>query len=246
MPRPAYAYRVVLIGCGKTKLPHPAQARDLYIGPLFKARRRHAESTRRLWFIVSAKFGLVAPETIIEPYDVCLAPSYGMPQIFGARVLKQLAETLSARGISLADVDVEIHAGRNYADGLRTAGARVSSAPVPKRYIWPVEGLGVGKQLAFYARRSGEHFDPVPLLGRPIKLSVIRSVKQLTACLPPRLVNRPEALAAKTGEALLAIARAELAKLEGRPSLLAARFSVQRFAWRCEGFVRRRARSASN
>ena len=245
MPRPVYAYRVVLVGCGKTKLPHPAQARDLYIGPLFKARRRHAEATRLPWFIVSAKLGLVAPETVVEPYDVRLAPSYGMPQFLGARVLQQLAEILTVRGISIADVDVEIHAGRDYVDGLRTAGARVSSAPEPKRFIWPVEGLGVGKQLAFYARHSGEHFDPVPLLGRTTKPSVIRSVKQLTASLPPRLVNRPEALAAKTGESLLAIARDELAKLEGRPSLLAARFSVQRFAWRCEEFVRRRAESAS-
>lgn len=37
--------RILLIGCGQRKRPgiHPAQ--DLYIGPLFMARRRFAEAS---------------------------------------------------------------------------------------------------------------------------------------------------------------------------------------------------------
>jgi hypothetical protein len=55
---------VVLVGCVKTKLPHAAPARDLYTSSLFRGRRRYAEQTQRPWFILSARWGLLAAEEV--------------------------------------------------------------------------------------------------------------------------------------------------------------------------------------
>jgi hypothetical protein len=56
---------VVLVGCVKTKLAHAAPARDLYTSTLFRGRRRYAEQTQRPWFILSARWGLLAPQEAV-------------------------------------------------------------------------------------------------------------------------------------------------------------------------------------
>lgn len=61
--------RVCLIGCGKTKLPHPAMAKDLYTGNLFRLARAWAEKHAGAYAILSAHHGVVAPHVILQPYD---------------------------------------------------------------------------------------------------------------------------------------------------------------------------------
>lgn len=60
---------IVLVGCGKEKRAVRSQAKDLYVGPLFKKARAFAESQGCEWRILSAKYGLVDPEEMIDPYD---------------------------------------------------------------------------------------------------------------------------------------------------------------------------------
>lgn len=64
---------IALVGCGKSKLDHAAPARQLYTGSLFVAASRWAAECDG-WFILSAKFGLLDPETVVEPYEVRLGP----------------------------------------------------------------------------------------------------------------------------------------------------------------------------
>lgn len=61
--------KVFLVSCVKTKLRHAAPAKDLYISPLFKKSREYVELFNTDWFILSAKHGLLYPDTIIEYYD---------------------------------------------------------------------------------------------------------------------------------------------------------------------------------
>lgn len=61
---------LVLVSCSKTKLPQAAPARDLYCSSLFRASRAYAEAFGDRWAILSAKHGVVLPETVLEPYDV--------------------------------------------------------------------------------------------------------------------------------------------------------------------------------
>ncbi len=63
---------VVLVSCGKQKLSVPAPAKDLYVSERFLEARKFAELYGKKWFVLSAKHGVVAPEEILDPYDVDL------------------------------------------------------------------------------------------------------------------------------------------------------------------------------
>ena len=64
---------IVLISCVKTKLPQPAMAKDLYISDFFRKAYYYAELLKpdRI-LILSAKYGLLPSERIIEPYEMTL------------------------------------------------------------------------------------------------------------------------------------------------------------------------------
>ena len=77
VPSPAPAVTVtadvLLVGCVKSKRSQPAAAKDLYTSTLFQGRRAHAEATGRPWYLLSSEYGVVDPDTVIEPYDRYLA-----------------------------------------------------------------------------------------------------------------------------------------------------------------------------
>ena len=66
------ADRLFLISCVKNKGNQRTAAADLYTSPWFLKARQVAERYHAPWFILSAKYGLVAPDTIIYPYEVTL------------------------------------------------------------------------------------------------------------------------------------------------------------------------------
>lgn len=61
---------VFLITCTKAKADKPLPAKDLYISNTFILSRKIAEKYGDIWFIISAKHGLLNPEKIISPYDL--------------------------------------------------------------------------------------------------------------------------------------------------------------------------------
>jgi hypothetical protein len=133
---------VVLVGCVKRKLDHPAPAQDLYTSALFARERAYAERHGDRWFILSALHGLVEPTQLIEPYEQRLSSmNRSQRNEWGERVLRCLQLELG----SLADKTFEIHAGATYADPisgrLRSQGAHV---------VEPLRGLAIGERLAWY------------------------------------------------------------------------------------------------
>lgn len=148
-PAPAEAAQddapdLVLIGCVKSKLPGRHRARDLYTSPLFLGRVAYAESTGAIWYVLSAKYGLVAPDDLIDDYDLSLADASASERAdWATRVLEAFDERIG----SVAAKTIEIHAGDQYRDrvlllGLRSRGAKVNV---------PLEGMRFGGQLAWYA-----------------------------------------------------------------------------------------------
>lgn len=138
--------RVVLIGCGKVKREGAHAARDLYTGPLFADRLAYVEAAGHPWWIISAGAGLVPPDALVRSYDVTmndLAPVDRAATVLGwaSRLLDELPDE-----VRLRDVVVELHAGADYAAPLRDV-LRALGIPVE----WPVEGLGIGDQRAYYA-----------------------------------------------------------------------------------------------
>lgn len=78
-----------VVPCGGTKLPHAAPARDLYVGSAFRhqlaAAEAEAAATARDMgvearvLILSAKYGLVSPDQVIEAYDVKMGEPESLP-----------------------------------------------------------------------------------------------------------------------------------------------------------------------
>jgi len=58
-----------LVSCVKTKRRTRACARDLYVSPWFAKAREYVESSGCPWFILSAEYGLLHPDTEVEPYE---------------------------------------------------------------------------------------------------------------------------------------------------------------------------------
>lgn len=63
---------IALVACGKQKLAHKAPARELYTGTLFRLSYEYATQHADQVFILSAKHGLVHPNTELEPYNETL------------------------------------------------------------------------------------------------------------------------------------------------------------------------------
>jgi hypothetical protein len=60
---------MILLACCKSKLTYPAPARELYAGQLFRAGLRYAVHVGAPVLILSAKYGWITLDTVIEPYN---------------------------------------------------------------------------------------------------------------------------------------------------------------------------------
>lgn len=139
---------VVLIACSSRKLDRPARARDLYQGTLFRASLDWAASQPPDEIcILSAKYGLVDLEQVIEPYDLTLN-NLPLRQVraWAERVFGQLQrrfDTERDRFVFLA--------GEKYR---RFLVSRLSHVDVP------LAGLPIGKQVSWL--QNAVHRDPAP------------------------------------------------------------------------------------
>lgn len=98
--------RATLIQCTKTKRSKPAPAKELYDkSGYFRDMVAYAEAQDNPYYILSARYGLVDPEAMIEPYD-----ARGLSDTQAVEIADELAEN----GIET----VELVAGRDYANPL--------------------------------------------------------------------------------------------------------------------------------
>ena len=128
---------LVLVSCVAGKRESPAPAKDLYVSNLFCKVRAYVELMGQPWFILSAQYGLVHPNTVIEPYDCTLNEMrMASRRRWASEVLLQLAPQLEAVA------SVTFFAGQRYREfleqPLRTRGLTVEV---------PMRGLKIGEQL---------------------------------------------------------------------------------------------------
>lgn len=126
-----------LISCVGAKRPCAAQARDLYTSTWFSKSREFVEQQCDTWFILSAKYGLVKPTDIIEPYEEALSKKpVRQRQEWARRVWAALRPSLNHND------RVTILAGEKYRDHLvpliEQHGCKIDV---------PMRGLGIGRQL---------------------------------------------------------------------------------------------------
>ncbi len=150
--------KILLVGCGKSKLQtHPEQqviAEELYTGPIFRARANHAKLLIQVsqlysrWYIVSALYGLIHPEELVESYDLTVKQlSPLQKQQWSHHVLGDVLDSFE-EPVDLRRIVIELHMGADYAELL--ADKIVACG---MNYSWPVKGLGQGEQLAWYKQR---------------------------------------------------------------------------------------------
>jgi hypothetical protein len=138
-PRPfGYAMkRMVLISCVSKKLPHAALARDLYVSSLFQFCLRYAKTLKPdAIFILSAKYGLVALDQQLEPYNDTLNTKRDADiRQWAQGVLQQLRTK-----IDLERDTVIFLAGEKYR---RHLIGQIRHTEIP------LSGLTIGRQLQF-------------------------------------------------------------------------------------------------
>jgi len=139
---------VGLVGCVRQQAPRRTAAEDLFVAPLFRARRTYVERTCGRWFVLSALHGLVAPGEELAPYDLKLKSlSQAERRAWSERVLTQLEAELG----ELNGLTFEIHAGASYTNEGLVRGLRARGAAVEL----PAAGLGEAQELAFYHEANG-------------------------------------------------------------------------------------------
>ena len=131
-----------LVSCVAQKLPRAAPAKDLYTSTLFRKMRGFVEARSWPWLILSAKYGILPPEQVIEPYEKTLNTR-------GVAERRDWAEgCLRALGPRLAGFQsVAFLAGEKYREflvpALRDRGIEVHV---------PMAGLRIGEQFAWLDR----------------------------------------------------------------------------------------------
>ncbi len=131
------ADRIYLVSCVAKKRAYSKSAKDLYLSTWFVSARDRITREGVPWYILSAKFGLLHPDTVIAPYDVTLN-SMGVAdrRRWAERVIAQMEEALPSVD------EVVIFAGKHYREFLEEyLRRRFSSVMVP------MERLRIGEQL---------------------------------------------------------------------------------------------------
>lgn len=129
-----------LVSCVARKGCVSAPAKLLYESDWFQKARRYVERSGAPWRILSAKYGLLDPDSVIAPYDETLN---NMP-VFDRRewanqVLRDLLQLIQPRD------SVVFLAGARYREFL-TLPLRNESVNVEI----PMEGLRIGEQLHWF------------------------------------------------------------------------------------------------
>jgi hypothetical protein len=129
--------KICLVACSRLKRGHATKAKYLYSSPLFIKSSEFAQKNFDSWYILSAKYSLLEPEQIIEPYDLTLKNiSHSNKKIWANLVFEQLQKVSNPGDV------ITFLAGSHYyeylAPMLSEKGYEVNI---------PLKGFSIGKQL---------------------------------------------------------------------------------------------------
>lgn len=127
------------MSCVGKKRERKCAARDLYVSDWFCKARRYAEASGCVWFILSAKYGLLPPDRVVAPYDLTLnTMRVADRRAWAERVVRQLAKEVPVltHVVFLAGERYREYLARHFAD----SGIAVSI---------PMKGLRIGEQLSW-------------------------------------------------------------------------------------------------
>ena len=136
--------KVVLVQCTNSKRDGRHKAADLYDeSPYFRKQRRFARAVGDRWFIQSAKYGLVAPQNVVESYNTH-ASDLSDSVAWARRIAADLSNRVG-RG------EVILLGGTDYADPLEPELSRRGF-----EVSLPLTGKGIGERMSWLDNRSEE------------------------------------------------------------------------------------------
>jgi cytoplasmic iron level regulating protein YaaA (DUF328/UPF0246 family) len=142
---------LVIIPCGRSKIwlkqPNlgPTPAQEAYIGAPFKVNREYAEKIGDRWIILSAKYGLIEPTTLIEQYEVTFKRKTTNP-VSVITIRRQLVD------LGLFEFDhVIVLGGKEYRKIVEEAFADTAA-----ELTFPFSGLPLGKAMRSTKRAIAE------------------------------------------------------------------------------------------
>jgi cytoplasmic iron level regulating protein YaaA (DUF328/UPF0246 family) len=132
--------KIALLSCTQRKQTYPCMAQDMYVpSQLFrKAKEYVLKNEYDAWFILSAKYGLLQPNTLIEPYNVSIMDLKKDEIVkWSERITKQLLE--------YPVTQVDVFAGSKYRQYLLPLLEKCNIV-----FRVPLKGLGIGQQLKYF------------------------------------------------------------------------------------------------
>lgn len=138
------AETVYLVSCVGKKLATPAAAQDLYASEWFLRARRYVKATGCPWFVLSAKYGLVASDKVLPPYEHTLNTKGIAERRAWARHVQQQMDTQLPPTQRIA-----IFAGKRYREFLLPYLQR----RCPQVEV-PMETLAIGEQLSWFGHHT--------------------------------------------------------------------------------------------
>lgn len=152
---------VCIISCTAHKRSARMAAELLYSSDLFYKSRRFAQANYDSWLILSAKYGLIRPDEVIEPYDCKLNTlSKSKRTELSARVSRQ------AQSLRISDAIVTSICGEDYEELLEEAGIKFIKQPE--------FALPIGKKL----KALGDATDPCK--SQSMLEATYKSISKLT------------------------------------------------------------------
>jgi hypothetical protein len=109
--------RIAIVNCSAMKMDYECEAQELYSKSyVFRAQKNFVEKNYDKWYIISAKYGIITPTTIIKPYDLSFRPSRrGNGEVISEENLILLKEKINNQILDLLKDDkVDIHASMPY------------------------------------------------------------------------------------------------------------------------------------
>lgn len=136
---------IALVSCVKTKKCVASPAGALYTSDWFRKASSYARQIADEWYILSAKYGLVAPETVIAPYEKTLKKmSKPEREAWADRVVVGLRRLLRPGDLVVFLAGMAYR--ENLLDPVREMGCRVEI---------PMKGLSFGPQKAWLKNKLG-------------------------------------------------------------------------------------------
>lgn len=134
--------KIAFVSCTKLKADHACKASEMYdVSTLFKKAVKYIEQQGYdHWFVLSAKYGLLQKEDIIEPYDLTLN---NMKVIERKKWTNQVIKQLESINLDIQQAD--FYTGSKYREYLIPA--------LEQKGVFctvPLQGRGIGQQLNYY------------------------------------------------------------------------------------------------